>query len=512
VSVFRGDDHAGASAIFGLRMLEVEPKYVIAFPCVILTAYLVYILRTERYGLALDRGADNLYYMGLLFTLVSVSYSLWVARRLTREEAVLEIISGFGVALLATILGMAYRVVAMQFRHSPEDTEREARAALAEATQALRDELSALSRDVSVSREAFIQSLTLSQKHAEKHIVASADDVGGETQRCAKAIGKMASRLEHLSESLEGRGGRVVESADLLAGSIARTAEELEKHTSQVREAGETVRAVEARMKEESEKRTASEQAANQALSEMGALVRDLGIRELRDALIDTVGTLKDGVTELEAIEAKFEGLGNAIGVGAQRVSGGVEKYMESLNGLTDALSRREEEARELVGTAEELAAQARKLVDAGAMQQQQLATVFREFHRAPDALTSVIEKIEQRGEVHERQISKTVGAITRLGNELPHEQVAAVKGGLEDLVSSLVEAREIKETLQQAAGELTHAIQDSQTELARYAGQLETFHREITEHVRLSGDMTEDVHKALVEAVQKFRAELERV
>src|SRR5262245_32338054 len=63
--------------------------------------------KTPRFRLREDRIGDGAYYLGFLFTLVSLSVTLY---QFTRSGGVEEVISGFGIALTTTIVGLSLRV------------------------------------------------------------------------------------------------------------------------------------------------------------------------------------------------------------------------------------------------------------------------------------------------------------------------------------------------------------------------------------------------------------------
>ena len=115
----------------------------IGIACVILTSYFAYILITkERSGVAVDRGSDNIYYIGLLFTLISLAYSLYKLSSgidsgpvTDRSDKVLSLLPDFGIGLFSTILGMGFRTALQNMRDDSVDDE------TADIKTAARDEL-----------------------------------------------------------------------------------------------------------------------------------------------------------------------------------------------------------------------------------------------------------------------------------------------------------------------------------------------------------------------------------
>lgn len=72
---------------------------------------------------------DNSYYLGFLFTLTSLAVTLYFVIEAGSETARLipEIISGFGVALSSTIVGVFLRVLMLQLKVDVETRERRVR-------------------------------------------------------------------------------------------------------------------------------------------------------------------------------------------------------------------------------------------------------------------------------------------------------------------------------------------------------------------------------------------------
>ncbi len=71
---------------------------------------------------------DNSYYLGFLFTLTSLAVTLYFVVDVAAEDRAFahpEVISGFGVALVSTLVGVFIRVLMMQFRLDLVARERE---------------------------------------------------------------------------------------------------------------------------------------------------------------------------------------------------------------------------------------------------------------------------------------------------------------------------------------------------------------------------------------------------
>lgn len=102
------------------------------------TAYALTPLRIDS-----ETIGDNSYYLGFLFTLTSLAVTLYFVVEAGPNQADLipEIISGFGVALSSTIVGVFLRVLMLQLKVDLDARERRARIELDEAARRFRTEL-----------------------------------------------------------------------------------------------------------------------------------------------------------------------------------------------------------------------------------------------------------------------------------------------------------------------------------------------------------------------------------
>ena len=94
-----------------------------SFAITVLLLYGLYIYSTKnRSGISVDRASDNIYYLGLLFTLASLAYSVLILlskgidTKKTSGNAVLvlSLLPDFGLALFSTIAGIFGRIVLQQ--------------------------------------------------------------------------------------------------------------------------------------------------------------------------------------------------------------------------------------------------------------------------------------------------------------------------------------------------------------------------------------------------------------
>jgi hypothetical protein len=156
VMVFFGAFTSGLVAYSVLRGLEVHQGFQTAAVVFVLSTDAVVVAVVPRLRVRLDQAGDNAYYLGLLFTLMSMAVALYDfgAIALDRPGAssgrsgAETIIGNFGIALASTIAGIFIRVVLHQMRVDPADVESMTRIELAEAAKRVKATLDTVTLDM----------------------------------------------------------------------------------------------------------------------------------------------------------------------------------------------------------------------------------------------------------------------------------------------------------------------------------------------------------------------------
>lgn len=155
---------AGAGGGIALKLLGAHPIVSALFAAVVLIAYAVATYSTTHLQLEPEAIGDNCYYLGFLFTLTSLSVTLYFvveAGADRRADLIPEVISGFGVALSSTIMGVFLRVLMMQFRVDIVVREQQSRLELDMAARDLREEMA---RGLRQFKSFSIEALQLAQE------------------------------------------------------------------------------------------------------------------------------------------------------------------------------------------------------------------------------------------------------------------------------------------------------------------------------------------------------------
>ena len=101
------------------KLLDMNQFIVTSCPIAIM---LVYAWCHRKHQSQLDIVGDNLYYLGFLYTLVSLAMSLFeFSSNDEAVETIAPIITNFGIAIFSTIFGIAFRVF-FNLMHNPEET------------------------------------------------------------------------------------------------------------------------------------------------------------------------------------------------------------------------------------------------------------------------------------------------------------------------------------------------------------------------------------------------------
>lgn len=253
---------AGTVGIIILKYRGVTQAWVTAWPVALMFVYLILVRTSQRFDLSSDRAGDNLYYMGFLFTLVSISYSLYDFSRIGLDQsndAARSIVVNFGIALATTIVGLALRVTMMQVRGDPAEVERIARVELSQSAAALKTEIDLVIGMLSQTRvasEKAVLDVKTEFKNAAQQVAgdmlstldtlkSGATKHNNAAARLVTSIEKLWDRVDKipvpddlLSKQLSGP----VKSLESAAASLGNVAAKSETVTRSLADAGESMR------------------------------------------------------------------------------------------------------------------------------------------------------------------------------------------------------------------------------------------------------------------------------
>lgn len=190
----------GVAGMFIFWWLVGSGWFVTAWPVLCLVVYGYIVWRTERVQIREDRAGDNVYYLGFLYTLVSLAHALWsFANTEDGSGGSAQIITDFGIALITTISGLAGRVILNQMREDPIEAERSARLELNSAVQKVVDEMSRMRTSISGYRKEIEQSIEEIHFESRKSIE---ENIRNTTETYQRTIANVGDQIKESASSL----------------------------------------------------------------------------------------------------------------------------------------------------------------------------------------------------------------------------------------------------------------------------------------------------------------------
>jgi hypothetical protein len=362
----------GSVLIIGLKLAGAGQIMVTAPPVLLMVGYAWLILKVERFQLPEDRAGDNLYYMGFIFTLVSLALALYLFASGDRDAT---LIVNFGVALATTIFGMGLRLLAVQMRRDPVEAGNDARTALSKTVarftgdlEVARSELKAFQARTQQAAadsiaEAFAAMRACQDQHTEMVARMIAESEGRQAAQAAKlaaAVSGMAAQVEHSVAAMAGHDKAFAASAKVLVDAVGRLGTRLSKQEAAIASSLEglvdglqairpdadlidrqvaPLREATARLVAAIEQREATEQKATGGMAATAeGLARLVPIAEALTARLEAVGLAADRFNQVaDAGRAAVERQAGAAG---EMLENGLERARRLNEGLEEELAR----------------------------------------------------------------------------------------------------------------------------------------------------------------------------
>jgi len=188
---------------FGNKGIGLLDVLAILVAVVVIAAYVTFILTSKnRSGVSVDRASDNVYYLGLLFTLSSLAYSLiklsffgMSGEGVASAKQVLTLLPDFGLALFSTIAGIFGRIFLQQMRNDPMDVETEAREELGIAIRQLRETIGQVVSNLNGLSNQMSVTMTEMNNNVAQTLERSAVQNTGVINSVATEVGQLSQRL-----------------------------------------------------------------------------------------------------------------------------------------------------------------------------------------------------------------------------------------------------------------------------------------------------------------------------
>lgn len=238
---FVGFAVVGGILIWLLKAKTNAPVEWIAFGAAAMMGLYAWIVSSRGTGkLRSDQAGDNCYYLGLIYTLISLSHAIFT---FDPADMATTIVQGFGIALLTTIFGLMLRVFFNQSRVDLEEIEDTARLELTEAAGRLKAQLSQVANNFSDFGIGLQQSLEELRQSATKSISSAADESVKAIRELAQATGE---GLKSQTSSLQDRVAELTTATSKTVVALDKHAVSLEELTEQQVAAAGSLRTIEA--------------------------------------------------------------------------------------------------------------------------------------------------------------------------------------------------------------------------------------------------------------------------
>ncbi len=329
---------AGTIAIFLMHLLRLPQLMVTGFTVLLMVGYMAFELHSGDYAYREERLGDDLYYLGLLFTLVSLALSLHLfgGRSTLRADMLDELIANFGIAIFTTIFGLFFRVGLYKWRGDElEEPELRAQIDLALAAGQLRAQLLSAVEDMNSFRLAVAQSIAeLIKDGTGKISAAIREGIGGVRDQAAAArdaaeqsLGGLSVVLDKLNEEagrlnvelaqLWKRIQNIEAPSDLLQRELAPTLKILARHARAV------------------EKITAGEEERSRHLEEALGMIG--GFTRQAEEQVHRMTKDAEGLANLGP---RFQNAGHEIEKLVAAVTGAYGQLASGTHGLSETLQR----------------------------------------------------------------------------------------------------------------------------------------------------------------------------
>ena len=254
----------GAGIVWMLKVGLESPGFAAVAAAAIVVFYTVNVAQRPAVGRGTDV-VDSIYYLGFLFTLVSLGIGLWMAG----TAGAASVAGDFGIAIMSTVAGMLGRIcltirregsaegmddqVRMSLNEAGEKLQAEIRYAVAdfgEFRDGLREQYREHVKSVSSFAFAMEKAVRTAQQRAEdlqklamqgltlpKEVEKAVEDFLAELRRTSKSIEKTGESLKGFVQEAEAAGGRLKDEAARLEHKTFLAAEALDKAVDRIKRA-----------------------------------------------------------------------------------------------------------------------------------------------------------------------------------------------------------------------------------------------------------------------------------
>ncbi len=371
----------GAFLILLMKSLTASPLLAVLLPVVLMGSYALLLVDWPDLRPKYDFAGDNFYYLGFLYTLISLAISLY---QFNTEGATSSIITNFGLALTSTILGLAGRILLNQ---PQDDDEAEARA---------RENLARVNRRLRAEMEYSIDEFQ--QFRVEARRVFEQLDQG--VNAAGKALEGQIEQLERGASRFGALRERVAQVDESAAAAVADIQAQRQLFVSEAQGVSDSLRRMLEHFRSVDFRREFIEELLEPTSEQFRGLAREFlsvaeGLRRLEAGQLRVMEQNQTAVARLAEILEENRRFSQANA----RAANGFRTATDALVSLRAHIDQYSEGTREVVT---ELAAARRQLHDAP----ERMEAMNRSLLRMADRLDSVAEE-----EARERRRAQGWGA-----------------------------------------------------------------------------------------------------
>lgn len=504
--LFIGAFVCGFLAIALLKGVLGWPIAAMVVPVCVMIVYAYAISRHTRDAMREEFAGDSAYYLGFLFTLISLSIALIQFN--VNHDSGDQVAASFGIALATTITGLALRVLLGRLAQSPTETETEAREALTDAAHALRAELDQSVEELRTFRERVVQTSTelvegvsgqakKGIEEAAEELRGAAKDVRGDLVGSFKEFGKAATQLQgsatRVGKAAENFAGRVeklrLDEALLertLLGALDPVKLAMEKVGSEIQETASS----QAALREQISRAAASIAQFAEPLGELevvtGGLAKGLSaVGESHERLVAFAEQLRRTHEQLEVLDSSVGQLQSGIGSSGQAFASLNSQLDLDTVKVRDAVAMLDSQVRKLggeIGQQSEAFSRGGEGVAALGRQAGEVASTFESAGAAASRFNEdlsrlaggIVAPLESVGEVADKlkaavsgtggvgELARVIGEATRLLGVVNQEmsaQVGVATRHREEMERELAAAREATRNLHASLASLAKLV-----------------------------------------------------
>lgn len=333
----------GSAAILVFKSQNTNTVAVAAGAALLMLLY-AFLAGYGATKLRADQAGDNCYYLGLIYTLASLSFAIFT---FDPANTATTIVQGFGVALATTVVGLVLRVFFSQSRADLAESEENVRVALTEAAAQVRAQL-----------DGVVQAFATFAHQTQQHLQELHDEVSAQIKTTSEtARASVEASAAEASEAIEAQVTETVTTTKKVSTAVTRLVSNLEGHADAVGEV------------------------TNKSRGQLAHL----------EALEAAAQSTRSVFSHVSEVAAKVQSEQSALVVNTDRFAGAAEALANSVASVESATARFDEAVKKRLGEIKRFPA------DEASAAERAMKDVIAQWSAAVDALAAKQEEIVDR-------------------------------------------------------------------------------------------------------------------